>query len=242
MRDTGIGISEEGITRLFQKFTQVSSDPSRTKLGTGLGLFITKELCQRMNGDVKVFSKEGKGSTFIVCLPIDPVAEGNGNFLDKELIRRFALQKGLKAMIVDDQQFNHIILREFLNKLGVEVVEVAENGLAAYEKYTAHTSSQQDYINIVTMDINMPVMDGKTSARKIREFEAAKDLYPCLMMMVSANCHESEIKDCIDKEGTIRADAFVKKPASVDVLCEIVSSYLVKVYGEQEIREFGLMQ
>jgi len=224
------------MNRLFQKFTQVSSDPSRKKLGTGLGLFISKELCQRMDGDVRVYSKQGRGSAFIFCLPLAPVLGVNAHLLDRDLMKKLVLKKSLKAMVVDDQTFNHIILREFLHKLGVEVIAYAEDGQVALDKYKFHASSRPDSINIVTMDLNMPVMDGKTASKKIREYEAQKGLSPCLLLIVSANCVESEINECMNKNGTIRADGFVKKPATVDEISKLLSNYLLRIYTEDEIK------
>jgi len=217
---------------------QVTSDPSKKKLGTGLGLYITKELCNRMDGDIRVFSKLGSGSAFCVCLPVQPEKRENDLLLDRDLIRRLALQKNLKAMIVDDEQFNHIILREYLNKLGVEVVELAENGLIAYNKYESRIKAKNrpDFIDIVTMDLNMPVMDGKTSAQKIREIELRYNLGPCLLIIVSANCIESEISYCTNKDGSIRANAFLKKPATLDEMSRIISAYLSKIYRYDEIK------
>jgi len=238
VRDTGVGIPRDGFNKLFQKFMQVTSDPSKKKLGTGLGLYITKELCNRMDGDIRVFSKLGSGSAFCVCLPVQPEKRENDLLLDRDLIRRLALQKNLKAMIVDDEQFNHIILREYLNKLGVEVVELAENGLIAYNKYESRikTKNRPDFIDIVTMDLNMPVMDGKTSAQKIREIELRYNLGPCLLIIVSANCIESEISYCTNKDGSIRANAFLKKPATLDEMSRIISAYLSKIYRYDEIK------
>jgi len=238
VRDTGVGIPKDGFNKLFQKFTQVTSDPSKKKLGTGLGLYITKELCLRMQGDIKVFSKLGTGSAFCICLPVQPEKRQNEFLLDRELIRRLALQKNLKAMIVDDEQFNHIILREYLSKLGVEVVELAENGLIAFNKYEARAKgrNKQDFIDIITMDLNMPVMDGKTSAAKIREIELKHHMNPCLMLIVSANCVESEISYCINKDGSIRANAFLKKPATLDEIARIISAYMSKICNYEDIK------
>jgi len=236
VRDTGIGIPKNEMTRLFQKFTQVSSDPSRKKLGTGLGLFITKELCQRMNGDVRVYSQQGRGSAFTFCLPIEPVLGINAHLLDRDLMKKLILKKSLKAMVVDDQTFNHIIMREFLHKLGVEVTAYAEDGQIALDKYKAHAASRPEAINIVTMDLSMPNMDGKTAAKKIREYEAQKGLSPCLLLIVSANCVESEISECMDKNGLLKADGFIKKPATVDDISKLLSHYLLKIYTESEIK------
>ena len=72
--DTGCGMTKEQTVQLFHKFTQVTTDASKRKLGTGLGLFIVKQICERMNGDVKVFSKEDKGSCFVICIPMDTMS------------------------------------------------------------------------------------------------------------------------------------------------------------------------
>ena len=69
--DTGCGMTKEQTVQLFHKFTQVTTDAAKRKLGTGLGLFIIKQICERMNGDVKVFSKEDKGSCFVFCIPMN---------------------------------------------------------------------------------------------------------------------------------------------------------------------------
>ena len=71
VKDTGVGMNKEQIEQLFQKFTQVTTDANKRKLGTGLGLFISKQLCKRMNGEIKAYGKKEKGSTFIFCIPVD---------------------------------------------------------------------------------------------------------------------------------------------------------------------------
>jgi len=205
--DTGIGIAEEDIGKLFKKFTQVSSDKSKRKLGTGLGLFITKELCERMDGQVKIFSKQGKGSAFTFCLPVESISEEQSFSYDMELINTVMKRRKLKAMVVDDQSISISILTNFLSRLGVDVSDVAENGLLAYERFF----KRKGQLDIVTMDLEMPEVDGKQSAAKIREFELEKKLHPCFMVIISGNCSESEIKECLDKDGKIRADAFLKK-------------------------------
>lgn len=232
--DTGCGISKEDTEKLFQKFTQVTSDVSKRNLGTGLGLFITKELCTRMGGEVKVFSKKDKGSSFICCIPVDPVEE-NTPALDIETIKNLIISKNLKAMVVDDVQFSHAILEDFFNKLGVNVTEIAENGLEAYQKFRDHKSKQSD-IHIVTMDLSMPIMDGKEAARKIREFEKNQGLEPCLLIIVSGNCAESEIRECLDVDGEIRADAFLKKPATIEELLRVIGNYVIDWHTKHPIK------
>jgi signal transduction histidine kinase len=70
IKDTGCGIKKDDLDVVFEKYSQVNKDPSARKLGTGLGLFITKEICTRMDGEIKVYSKENIGTTFIVDIPV----------------------------------------------------------------------------------------------------------------------------------------------------------------------------
>jgi signal transduction histidine kinase/CheY-like chemotaxis protein len=222
VNDTGCGISKENVTKLFQKFTQVTSDLSKRKLGTGLGLFITKELCERMNGEIRVFSKENKGSCFMFCLPVDPIIEEVRSPLKGSNRVEVRAQRRLKAMVVDDIPFCHTVLKNYFQLLDIDVSGIAENGLEAYRKYVDY-ANKKEYLHIVTMDLDMPVMNGKKSAEKIREFEAEKGIENCFMVIVSANCTESEIKECLDINGKMKANAFLKKPVNISELSRIIS-------------------
>ena len=225
--DTGVGIAKDSLDKLFQKFSQVTEDPSRRKLGTGLGLFITRELCSKMRGEIKVFSKPDKGSVFTICLPIDAVLHEPTQLLDMNVIKNMIRRERPVAMVVDDQKFNLNILKTFLSKIGADVTDTAENGLDALNKFKTNVANNK-LINLITMDLDMPVMDGKTSAQKIREYERENNLCPCIMLIVSGNCGECEIKECMNKDGRIRADAFLKKPVSIDELARTIASFLVR--------------
>lgn len=225
--DTGCGMSNEETAKLFQKFTQVTSDMSKRKLGTGLGLFITKQLCQRMQGEIRVFSQKDLGSSFIFCIPADVVQDENEHLHDLESMKNFLKSQNLKAMIVDDAPFNHIVLTTFFNNIGIETVAIASNGLEAYQKY-AELCERGNRPDIVTMDLYMPVLDGKEAARKIRRFENEKCIKPCFMPIISGNCSESEIAECLNKKGNIKADAFLKKPASIEELVQVLGRHFIK--------------
>jgi len=227
--DTGSGIGKEDLEKLFQKFVQVTSDHSKRKLGTGLGLFITKEVCEKMDGRIKVYSKEGKGSCFILCLPVLPLAISQQDKIHRDLCLRDmrnhkeATDFNFKALVVDDEQLSQNILTVFLNKLKCEVVETAANGQEAVAKYIKHSSSGSGLVNIVTMDLTMPVMDGKQASEKIREYETSRKFEPCILIIISGNCSESEMTECLNPKGKIRANAFLKKPATLEELFKIIS-------------------
>ena len=219
--DTGCGISKDDISELLEGSTQFRQNVQRRRLSTGLGLFITKKLCEKMGGELRIYSKEGKGSSFIVCIPVSPCVSQHRSFIQIESMKRIMSQKNLKAMVVDDTPFNNVILKNYFTKIGIDVVDTAENGEIAIEKYKSLT--ERETLNIVTMDIDMPVMDGKEAAQRIRDFEVENNIEPCLLVIVSGNCGEAEIEECLDQEGRVRADAFLKKPVSIEDLYKVMS-------------------
>ena len=107
-------------------------------------------------------------------------------------------------------------------KLGVS--NTVQNGLDAYHKYMDSVKNQH-ILNVVTMDLDMPIMDGKKAAAKIREFEIKRGIEPCLLIVISGNCSESEIAECMSRNGKIRANAFLKKPASFEELGKVISNH-----------------
>jgi len=229
--DTGCGIATEQIPELFHKFTQVGADIGKRTLGTGLGLFITKQLVHRMKGDIRVFSKVGKGSAFVACLPVTAIQEHNQQVLESSRELCPVELRDLKVMIVDDIDFNRVILNQCFNKIGIEVEESAKDGLEAFEKYKANIRSGKSF-DIVTMDVDMPVMNGKKSSELIRNYERLHNLKPCLLAIISGNCSESEIKECLDVRGVIKADLFLKKPTSIDDIGKVVKMRLNKTHRE----------
>ena len=228
VRDTGCGIPKNHMDKLFMKFTQVTEDASKKKLGTGLGLFISKQLSTRMNGEIKAFSQENRGSSFIICLPIE-CAQGEDEFMpDIESLKTSITKKNLGVMMVDDLPFNHIVLRNYCSKLNIDVVDVLSNGKEAYEKYLEHVN-YRSRPSIITMDLDMPIMDGKEASEKIRQLEADRNLSPCFLLIISGNCTESEIRQCMDRNGKIRADGFLKKPVNLDELVRVIGKRFLQM-------------
>ena len=221
--DTGCGIKHEDFYRLYKKFFRLESNTPGRRLGTGLGLFVSKELCRRMEGDLQVFSTFGKGTCFTLCLPVDPVQSTNHFLLNEESVTRNISDKNFRAMIVDDVLFNQSVMGVLFNKMNIEI-HTACNGLEAYEQFKEH-ALKKEYIDIITMDLEMPVMDGKTSIKKIRELEAEMGLNPCLIIIVSGNCTQSEMTECINPAGKIRANTFLKKPVIFEELQRIIRTH-----------------
>ncbi|MCR5881036.1 ATP-binding protein [Phenylobacterium sp. J367] len=162
--DTGVGISEEGLARLFAKFDQLDSSTTRKFGGTGLGLAICHELAVLMGGEIRVESTLGMGSSFVLCAPLARVGEERlvAEYAPPPPNQRAALE--LRVLAAEDNTVNQLVLKTLLHQLGVEPV-VVDCGQAAVD---AWETSDWD---VILMDIQMPDMDGVTATQMIRERE-----------------------------------------------------------------------
>jgi PAS domain S-box-containing protein len=157
--DSGIGISEDNVTKIFDNFQQASSETSRLYGGTGLGLAIVKQLIEHQGGSVHVVSELGKGSTFSFVLPYlkTDVQTIHDEILDEVDVN--AVQ--LKVLVVEDIVLNQLLMKTLLDDFGFDR-DFAENGLVAIEKL------QKNTYDIVLMDLQMPEMNGFEATKYIR--------------------------------------------------------------------------
>jgi len=233
--DSGCGMSPESIKGLFQPFKQADASITRQFGGTGLGLYITKQIIQKMGGEIYVQSKEGFGSSFTVLLPVttaspDDVEEENVNEAQNEV--EMSSEKSVRALVVDDIQVNQLILSSYLKKMNIES-DVANNGLDAVNIFKA---KGPNYYSFITMDLQMPVMDGLTASAEIRKYEkilGVKEIIP--IIVVTGNCADTEKTMCLDPQGNIRAYNFFRKPftfgeckSTVQTLLEKAQSATIK--------------
>ncbi len=186
VQDSGIGMTPDQLQRLFRSFQQADSSTTRKYGGTGLGLAICKNLAELMGGRVGVSSKPGHGSLFWVELPLQPArapAAPASLHLD-EVQQSLASLRGARVLLVDDNDLNQQVGVDLLAQAGV-VVDVADNGLQALE-CLARTR-----YDAVLMDMQMPVMDGLTATRRIRENPEWAQL-PVLAMTANAMTGDRE--------------------------------------------------
>jgi len=232
--DTGIGISKEDQKKLFRKFSQFSKNSEKSKVGTGLGLWITREICEKMGGTIQVFSEVGHGTTFRVELNCDSCHSPKQSFetcrtnlIPKQLE---LLTPSLRAMIVEDDFFNADVLDMFFQRFNIEVVKKVKNGVDALKCYEEGITNDK-LINIVTLDLNMPLMDGKTACKEIRELEKCLNLPPAIIIIISGSNLKIE-PEMSEKYSDYKPDYFLTKPVKKrdfdDMLIKVIKQLSMK--------------
>ncbi len=193
-RDSGIGMSEEFQTKIFEPFERAEDVRVSKIQGTGLGMSIAKNIVGLMGGDIKLKSALGKGSTFTVTVPLRHQEIGTSTGQAKKN-QESGLQelhnrsyKGRRALVVEDNELNREIAAEILEMTGL-TVEVAENGQEAVDKVLA---SDVGYYSIILMDIQMPVMNGYEATAAIRS-SSREDLKTIPVIALSANVFAGDI-------------------------------------------------
>ena len=209
--DTGIGMTPQQLTTIFDAFAQADESMSRRFGGTGLGTTISKQLVELMGGTISAQSKEGQGSTFEFSIPIKIVEAST----KKQVAKAHAELPPLSILVVDDIEQN-IDLLSLVLKRHHHKVSVARNGEQALLKM------ESDCFDIVLMDIQMPVMDGLTASIKRREFEQANDLPKLPIIALTASVLPQ------DKRSAVAAgmNGFANKPIDVNQLISEIARTL----------------
>lgn len=215
IQDTGIGIPNDKIDKIFNSFTQVSGDMTRKYGGTGLGLSIVEKLVKLHQGTIKVISKENKGTTFNIILPFEIAEEEKIPKVEKENIKYSRSLSGLSILIVDDNELNLSLAIETLYKFNNSIhTEVAYNGREAIEKL------EKENFDLIIMDIQMPVMDGYEATKQIRLKPDIKGRIPILGM--TAHAMKDERQKCLD----LGMDEYLSKPFSPNDLLKRIHTIL----------------
>ncbi|MDL2263870.1 response regulator [Synergistaceae bacterium OttesenSCG-928-I11] len=215
VRDTGIGISEESISKIFQPFEQGNRKVSQQYGGTGLGLSISRSIVRLFGGDIAVNSTLGEGTVFSFQIWLK---ESDVAMPDKVIVSDVSGKlKGKKMLLVDDVDINRVIVASMLEDTGIEIDE-AEDGLQAIKMFDASGIGEYD---IIMMDIQMPHMDGYEASRSIRTLNRADaDTVPIIALTANA------FKDDIDKAQKYKMNGHVAKPVEESALLEALFRFL----------------
>jgi signal transduction histidine kinase len=211
--DTGIGIAQDKILTLFEKFTQADSSTTRQYGGTGLGLAICRELAQLMGGQVSVLSQEGEGSTFIVELPF---ARGSGLAQTEAPAPAPDVQTGrVRVLAAEDNMVNQKVLKAIVEPMDVELTLVGD-GRAAVDAWRTGA------FEVILMDIQMPVMDGITAAKAIRAAEQAERRPRTPILALTANALVHQVEEYL----AAGMDGHVAKPIEISKLYDAMNRAL----------------
>jgi PAS domain S-box-containing protein len=216
VKDTGIGIPEDKMSRLFQPFTQVDSSTTRRYGGTGLGLAITKKLVELMGGRIWAESQLGKGSTFHFKIFADatPITPESCKKAESRQEREKLEERNhvLRILLAEDNIVNQMVMLKMLNKLGYHA-DVAANGTEVLGSLEI-----QPY-DLILMDVQMPEMDGFEAARAIRKRWVSADQPK--IIAITAYALKGDREKCLDAG----MDDYISKPVKLEDLREILESY-----------------
>ncbi|WP_130470569.1 ATP-binding protein [Candidatus Magnetaquicoccus inordinatus] len=185
VHDTGIGITNAQLDTIFEAFTQADSSISRRFGGTGLGLAISRSLMRLMGGEITVESQIGEGSTFRIILPLRRVQDSARNTEQSLPIMAPLQSSQLRILLAEDTEDNQMLIRAFL-KDSPHQLSIVNQGRAAVEQVALQC------FDLILMDVQMPVMDGYTATRAIRQWEEENQMQRLPIVALTANALSGE--------------------------------------------------
>lgn len=220
VRDTGIGIASSTLKYLFRPFVQADSSITRKYGGTGLGLAIIKRLVDLMKGNITVVSKQNRGSTFVIVLPLKEVTMNHYSIFSSNKPNGTITQSGLKVLLAEDNKANQAVLEMMLKKQGHHVT-IVNNGEEAISKFKP--SEVNIDFDIILMDVSMPVKDGISATIELRQRGITLPI-----IAITAHAMDSEKEMCLNAG----MNEFISKPIRAKELSHILSLSMMKVRNE----------
>ncbi len=220
VQDTGIGMTDAQMARLFQSFQQADTSTTRNYGGTGLGLAISKQLAELMGGEVGVKSRPAHGSTFWFSARLGRGTDKSASAQEALPPVDLSLIKGAAVLLVEDNLFNQQVAGELLEEAGVAVT-IANNGQEALDWLL------KAHFDCVLMDIQMPVMDGLEATRQIRANPALSSTW---VIGLTANAGQEDQTRCFDAG----MNAFLSKPIEPEQLLAVLAACLAQQPGQSK--------
>ena len=202
--DTGIGMAQREMERMFEPFVQADLTATRVHSGTGLGLTISQRLAQLMGGSLSVVTAPNKGSTFSVVIPLEAVNETNINNTEETVITdapAICPPKNLKILAAEDNEINRLVLKQLLSHYECDLT-IVEDGNQAINTW------KDGAFDLVMMDIQMPLIDGVTAMKEIRRLEKELNRTRTYMVALTANAMTYQVEDYL----AAGADGHIAKP------------------------------
>lgn len=222
--DNGIGISEENIAKLFQPFMQIDSSLNRQYNGTGLGLALVKKLVELHDGQVKVESQIGEGSSFTFCLPCDQLYLEKTENLKQITLKKlennpinYQINQNPLILLAEDNEANILTVSSYLKAKGYQMI-LAKNGQEALDL----VNSQKP--DLILMDISMPKVNGFTAIQTIRQ-NSNPDLANIPIIALTALAMPGDRQKCLEAG----ANDYLAKPIKLTQLFHIIQEVLIKM-------------
>lgn len=227
VKDSGIGMSREFMDHFFEEFSREQTSTVSKQEGTGLGLSIAKKITDLMGGSIEAESEPGKGSTFRIVIPLRRMTEteaaeqfeedGNQTAEPKET----DVLRGMKVLLVEDNELNREIATDVLEDLGLEITEAEDGSFAVdiMEKLFAG-GNREEYFDFILMDIQMPVMNGYEATKKIRALNDPHNTHIPIIAM-TANAFTEDKQMAFDSG----MDAHLAKPINTDLLIKTLADF-----------------
>jgi CheY-like chemotaxis protein len=214
-KDTGVGMSRDFQKHMFDKFTQEKAVGEVAHHGTGLGLAIVKSLVREMKGTIRCESESGKGTAFYITIPFGinenaPEPSASDKPADKSI-------RGISVLLVEDNDINMEIAEFILTEDGASVIK-AWNGQEAVDIFNKSAPGE---IQIILMDVMMPVMDGETAARTIRSLER-EDAATVPIIAMTANAFEEDVQTALESG----MNAHLAKPVDPEQIKRTILHYV----------------
>ena len=219
VKDSGIGMSEEFREHIWEAYSRENSETVHETQGTGLGMMIVRNIVNMMHGTIDLKSSPGEGSEFIIELPLTAVSAAEAGERQEKAVEDVMKRdfSGITVLVVDDTPMNLKLAERLLQKYGFNV-RSTDNGIDAVSQMKA---SKPGEIDLVLMDVMMPVMDGLEATRRIRALEdPAIAAVPVIAM--TANALESDAKEALDAG----MNAHIPKPFTVEEMLSVIGRFV----------------
>lgn len=218
--DTGVGMTEEELSRAFNSFEQADGSMTRRFGGTGLGLCIVRELVRLMGGEITIESKAGKGTHVQVTLPLPETTVKVSRATAAQKLADTLILQDRRILIADDNQTNQLVLSEMLLKTGARLTLCAD-GKEAVDAWEQALQDGKPF-DMLLLDITMPVMNGMDALAKIKRMEAAQGLDPVPSIAVTANAIPSQVATYLSGG----FDSHLAKPIRQEALLSVIGAFL----------------
>ena len=223
IEDTGIGIDEKNLKSIFNAFEQQGDQDIAKYGGTGLGLAICTKLVHMMNGEIKVQSKKNVGSTFTVILKDIDISSIHEEIVPQKLLSSNIIFKKSKILVVDDVEENRKLMEASLKDFDLDLT-MAENGKEAIDKL------KNLNVDLILMDLRMPIMDGYEAAGIIKADDKLKQI-PLIALTASV------MGEALEKVSQYGFDGYLRKPVIIEELIEELSKYLEYHFIDEHIAQ-----